>query len=330
MASHFASDPQWNDGKQGGAESASKADPVAEPTTDATYVKGAAGNDAFERLGDDASDTVPSLTDPAPCATPEPPAKKKRIWPLVVLLVVLLGIATAGITFLVHYSAKENEAVAVSTTEEKPVTPQEISVDDSAQVVENPVDFATLKSENSDIFAWLYMPGCDINTPIFQSLTDDLFYLWRNKDKEEDLIGVPFIQLCNSTDLNDPVTVVYGHRNKGIFEALLQYQDSDFFDANLEFYVYTPGHIYTYTVVSAYIYDTRHIMNSFDFSKQSVVDEYFSFVQDPDSIARNVNANVSLSSDSKLLQLSTCSTTHTESDGRFIVSAVRSSDQPTN
>lgn len=257
--------------------------------------------------------------------------KQKRIWPLVVLLVVLLAIAGAGAAFLISYNAQEKAAISTMESQERPKTPEESAAASGAdaEFVENPIDFASLMAQNSDIFAWLYMPGCDISTPLFQSPTDDLFYLSRNMQKEEDYIGSPFIQLCNSDDLDDPVTVVYGHRNKGIFEALLQYQDKDFFDANLEFYVYVPGHIYTYTVVSSYIYDTRHIMNSFDFSKQDVVDEYFSFVMSPDSISSNVNPDVTLQSDSKLLQLSTCSTTHKESDGRYIVSAVRTADQPT-
>ncbi len=265
-------------------------------------------------------------------AAPAAPVQKpKRIWPLVVLLVVLLAIAGAGAAFLISYNAQEKAAISTMESQERPNTPEESAAASGAdaELVENPIDFASLMAQNSDIFAWLYMPGCDISTPLFQSPTDDLFYLSRNMQKEEDYIGSPFIQLCNSDDLDDPVTVVYGHRNKGIFEALLQYQDKDFFDANLEFYVYVPGHIYTYTVVSSYIYDTRHIMNSFDFSKQDVVDEYFGFVMSPDSISSNVNPDVTLQSDSKLLQLSTCSTAHEESDGRYIVSAVRTADQPT-
>ena len=265
-------------------------------------------------------------------AAPGVPAEKpKRIWPLVVLLVALLAVAGAGVAFLITYNMQEKEAISTMESQEKPATPEEsvAAAGDGAELVENPIDFASLMAENSDIFAWLYMPGCDISTPLFQSPTDDLFYLSRNMQKEEDYIGSPFIQLCNSDDLEDPVTVVYGHRNKGIFEALLQYQDKEFFDANLEFYVYVPGHIYTYTVVSSYVYDTRHIMNSFDFGNQSVVDDYFSFVMSPDSISSNVNPDVTLQSDSKLLQLSTCSTTHEESDGRYIVSAVRTADQPT-
>lgn len=264
-------------------------------------------------------------------ATAAPAPKPRRIWPHVVLLAVLLAIAGAGAAFLISYDAQEKAAISTMESQERPRTPEESAAASGAdaELVENPIDFASLMAQNSDIFAWLYMPGCDISTPLFQSPTDDLFYLSRNMQKEEDYIGSPFIQLCNSDDLDDPVAVVYGHRNKGIFEALLQYQDKDFFDANLEFYVYVPGHIYTYTVVSSYIYDTRHIMNSFDFGKQDVVDEYFSFVMSPDSISCNVNPDATLQSDSRLLQLSTCSTTHEESDGRYIVSAVRTADQPT-
>lgn len=337
MASHFASDSRRDDVSDNepvdaGAGTAGDApERVDEPS--------AAHPDDRESRDGGVSASVEGPDGPAAPERPfigsyladsiEPPVKKKRIWPLVVLLIVLLAVAAGGISFLVYYHGKEAEAAATVAGELAPATPQDAAVDEETQLAENPIDFATLKSENSDIFAWLYIPGCEINTPLFQSPTDDLYYLWRNKDKVEDLYGVPFIQLCNSDDLNDPVTVVYGHRNDGAFKPLLQYQNKEFFDANLEFYVYVPGHIYTYTVVSSYIYDTRHIMNSFNFSDQSVVDAYFDFVASPDSISSNVNSGVALSSDSKLLQLSTCSTTHQESDGRFIVSAVRTGDQPT-
>ena len=307
MGSHFASEPHWDEDSQETGDAGSRVAPEE-------------NNDLPDR-----GEWAPGQRDSGGA-----PRKKKRVWPLVVLLVVLLCIAAAGAAFLVYYNAKQNEAISSMDSVEAPATPEESAASSQgSDLAQNPIDFASLAAENSDIFAWLYIPGCNINTPLFQSPTDDLYYLWRNKDKQEDLYGSPFIQLCNSRDLQDSVTVVYGHRNEGAFEPLLQFQDQSFFDANKEFYVYVPGHIYTYTLVSSYIYDTRHIMNSFDFSNPEVLASYFEFVQNPDSISSCVNPDASLDADSKLLQLSTCSTTHGESDGRFIVSAVRTADQET-
>lgn len=90
-----------------------------------------------------------------------------------------------------------------------------------------------------------------------------------------------------------------------------------------------PGHVYTYTIVSAYQYDSRHILNSFDFSDEQALLDYFAFVQDPDSIIRNVNPNVTLDASSKLLQISTCTSDLYDTSARYIISAVQTADQQT-
>ena len=38
------------------------------------------------------------------------------------------------------------------------------------------VDFEALQRENPDIFAWLYVPGTDIDMPVLQSPVSDDFY----------------------------------------------------------------------------------------------------------------------------------------------------------
>ncbi|MFR7671507.1 MAG: hypothetical protein ACLU0O_13235 [Collinsella sp.] len=60
--------------------------------------------------------------------------------------------------------------------------------------------------------------------------------------------------------------MIYGHVNGGVFHNLHNFEDADFFNENGEFYIYTPGHILTYKIVSAYQYDDRHILNSFNFA----------------------------------------------------------------
>ena len=88
------------------------------------------------------------------------------------------------------------------------------------------------------------------------------------------------------------VTVIYGHNVDGIFATLHYFEDAEFFKQNDTFYVYTPGHILTYEVVSAYEYDGRHILNSFDFDRALVREEYFASVLNPNSVVRNVREGV--------------------------------------
>lgn len=252
--------------------------------------------------------------------------KRGVVIALSVVLVALVAVAVGGALWLWRVERSEQEAIQSMDTEETPAVPDaEVSEDTLPQ---NPIDFAALKAENSDIFAWLYIPGCEISVPVVQSPTDDFYYLSHNRYGEDDPLGTPFMQLANSRDLTDPVTVVYGH-NKGLFGTLHYFEDAEFFEENTELYVYVPGHIYTYTVVSAYQYDSRHILNSFDFSNEEVRTDYFAFVQDPDSILRNVNPDVTLDADSRLIQLSTCTTDLYDTSARFIVTAVQTADTPT-
>ncbi len=245
---------------------------------------------------------------------------------LTALLVVFVVAAAGGALWLWRVARSEQEAIQSMDDEVTPTVPDDETTGD--ELSQNPIDFASLKAENSDIFAWLYIPGCDISVPLVQSPTDDFYYLSHNRYGEDDPLGTPFIQLANSRDLTDPVTVIYGH-NKGLFGTLHYYEDAEFFEENTEIYVYVPGHIYTYTVVSAYQYDSRHILNSFDFSNEEVRADYFAFVQDPDSILRNVNPDVTLDADSTIIQLSTCTTDLYDTSARFIVTAVLTADTPT-
>ena len=40
-----------------------------------------------------------------------------------------------------------------------------------------PIDFASLKETNEDIYAWIDIPDTNIHYPIVQSQTDDSYYL---------------------------------------------------------------------------------------------------------------------------------------------------------
>ena len=61
----------------------------------------------------------------------------------------------------------------------------------------------------------------------------------------------------------------------------------------------------TYEISSAYRYDNRHILNSFNFNDTTVFEEYLETVREPKSLISRTR-NVELNKDSKILTLSTC------------------------
>lgn len=242
---------------------------------------------------------------------------------LIVLLILLLCLAGFfGLRMYRDYKARRQaEEISESYTVTVPTT-----VDNRP---ENPVDFAALQTRNSEVYAWIEVPNTEIELPILQSFADDLYYLNRDLDGKYSRLGSLFTQSKNSLDFSDPVTVIYGHNyySGGMFTNLHYFEDADFFKENEFFYIYTPGRKLTYRIVSAYKYDDRHILNSFDFSDEQVRREYFDGVLNPKAMLRNVREGVELQTDDKLVVLSTCLTGGYS--GRYLVNGVLIKDEQT-
>ena len=189
-----------------------------------------------------------------------------------------------------------------------------------------PVDFAELKKINPEIYAWIYIPDTNVDYPILQSAEDDNFYIDHNERREDDINGAIYSQNCNAQDFNDPVTVLYGHNmlNGSMFASLHEFEDDEFFNNHDTMYIYLPNRVLTYRIINQYVYDNRHIMNSFDFQNEEVRMRYFDSLANPHSLSAHVRKNIELNKDDKVVQLSTCLG---DSSSRFLVTGVKINDQ---
>jgi sortase B len=106
-------------------------------------------------------------------------------------------------------------------------------------------------------------------------------------------------------------------------------RDDQFFREHEFFYLYTPGHILTYRIASAIQFDTRHILNCFDFSKDSVFQDWIqNYILEPKSMIRAVREGIEVTTDDKLVILSTCM----DIGGvryRYLIQGVLIQDEPT-
>ncbi len=199
-----------------------------------------------------------------------------------------------------------------------------------ANLPDNPIDFKALQKENIDIYAWLYIPNTGINLPVLQNAFDDSYYLSHDAHREENQLGAVYSQIANKKDFSDPVTVLYGHDGEAQFKNLHYFEDEKFFEENDKMYVYTTGHIYTYRIISAYKSDNRHILNTYDFTKEDVLKGYFESILNPDSLLVNVREGVTLDpKKDKIVQMSTCMLDEFHGSSRYIVTGVLIDDQPT-
>ncbi len=241
---------------------------------------------------------------------------------LIVLIVLLIGcIGFFALRYYRDYKARQRYA---ELAEDVRLTGSTVDLRPDC-----PVDFESLQAQNSEIYAWIVVPKTDIELPIVQSAADDLYYLNRDLEGKYSRLGSIFTQSANSLDFSDPVTVIYGHNyaTGGMFTNLHYFEDKKFFEENEYFYIYTPGRKLTYHIVSAYKYDDRHILNSFDFSDLDVRREYYDYVLNPLAMLRNVREGVTLELTDRLVTLSTCLTGGYS--GRYLVNGVLINDEQT-
>jgi len=258
--------------------------------------------------------------------------RKKRRWPLIVVLVLVIAACLAGAAYGIYTIVGTAQQIQSAQNEERvePAIPV-VTSEPTHKLEKNPIDFKTIRSQNEDIYAWLYIPGTNVNHAIVQHPNDNAFYLTHDETKAENEFGAVFTEDYNTTDFKDAVTMVYGHniRDGLMFSTLHYFEDAEFFDQNDKFYIYMPGHIMTYRIVSAFTTDDRHVLYRYNyFQKYEELRAFEKEVLDPHSIQQNTR-KVDLDDSSKLVVLSTCNSGALEEHGRYLVCGVLIDDQPT-
>lgn len=270
---------------------------------------------------------------------------KKKLWKWI-FLAALFGCGVC-IGFVAWYgyqdwqAQKEYEAMQaeLSATEEQPkVTLEEIEdseftgeLEGEAAVLpdsvfldmDNPIDFEELTQINPDIYAWIRIPNTKIDYPIAQRAGEDDYYLKHDMYGEPRFAGCIYTEDCNRKDFTDPNTVIYGHnmKNGSMFKGLHSFSDAGFFQENPYVYIYTKDQVLAYKVFAAYVYDDRHIMNSFDFTDKEVYEQYLKDIYNVRSMDRQFREDVNVTTEDRIITLSTCIGGRTES--RYLVQAVQ-------
>lgn len=245
----------------------------------------------------------------------------KKILTAIGILLIIIGIIMVG-KYVADSKKASDDTQIISS-----------AVASTDPLADNPIDFASLKETNDEIYAWINVPGTKVDYPIVQSKQADDFYLKHSAtDKQYSASGAIYTQSMNSTDFSDRVTVIYGHNGYGdtFFTTLHNFEDEEVFNANPYFTIYMPNRKLTYQIVSAFKYDDRHIMNSFTFSDDDVYRDFLSMIQNPNSAVKNVRTQLDkeIGLDDKTVVLSTCITN--QKSNRYLVCGVLVKDEKTN
>ena len=274
----------------------------------------------------------------------------RPIWIMILVIAVLAVLF--GVFFLLRYMTQNDQLITrddVTTAAQPTAAPtsdetaaaqaptaaptQAPTVNSFGYKMDSYEDWTTLSFDelmevNSDIYAWIYIPGTNVDYPVAQSANgDDNFYLSHNVYREYQFSGTIYSQSMNKTDFTDPVTVLYGHNmlNGSMFATLHYFSDREFFDSHTTCFVQTKDKLLTYLIYSAYVYDDRHIMNSFNFDDEEVLLDFFDSTLNPRTYSGNVREGIELTKDSRILTLSTC--TNGASNTRYLVQGVLVDEQ---
>ena len=130
--------------------------------------------------------------------------KRRAVWQMVFIVALIGALALLGLVAWRLYSDWKAEqdykhaAASVAVTPEETPEPEPTETAEEIEAAEftgerdgeaaklpegifsglgNPIDFAELRSINDELYAWIRIPNTNIDYPIAQSATDDLFYL---------------------------------------------------------------------------------------------------------------------------------------------------------
>lgn len=259
--------------------------------------------------------------------------KKKTIYKAmtgIFIIGFIICIGILGYQKIVQKNAKQNyRDLADKTKSTVSVDAKEsegILADFHISIPEKNIDWDALKTENPDIYAWIYIPNTQVDYPIVQHPTDDSYYLNHNLDGSEGYPGCIYSESLNKTDFTDPNTVLYGHdMNDGsMFATLHNFEDNQFFEENCFIYIYTPQKNYAYEIYAATEFNDYHILHAYDFQSEASFNQFLNDVENTRTMTSHKRDGIGVAYGRKLLTLSTCIAT--KPDKRWIVTAVLIND----
>ena len=190
------------------------------------------------------------------------------------------------------------------------------------------LDFTNLKAINPDIYAWITIPGTVVDYPILQSPTDDSFYLTHSHDGSYFIGGSLFSEHeFNSTDFNDPVTLIYGHYMRsgklfGSLQSTYSYQSS--FNEHQDIIIYLPGEVRHYRVFAAVPYDTSHILYYHNFKDPDHYRSFLNRILSTTGSEAKFDSSIVPEPGDRLLVLSTC--LNGDNSARYLIISVLEDD----
>ncbi len=257
--------------------------------------------------------------------------KIMNIVTVAVLSLVLIAVAVVAACFIVDKcgvdttpTTPDEAAPTVSTT----LPTQETSENTEPTTPDGKVyyikqDWAELAGINSEIKAWINIPGTTVNYPVLRHEGDGVgyqYYLHRNYDKSYLFAGSVFIDYRSSKSVNSQNIITHGHNmNDGsMYGALLKYGkyqgDLSFYKSAPTLFFNTPAGNEQWIIFAVYKTNTLESHGDFfnylmgDFSSDAQFMNYVYNVKERSFF----DVPVPINENDQIITLSTCSYEYTD------------------
>ena len=249
--------------------------------------------------------------------------KNKKIVLVSVLSAVLLALAVIGAFILIKAC---NVDLSVATPDEAPVTTESVTVPTlpNGEVYTLTQDWEALKAVNTDIKAWIHIPGTEVNYPVLKSEEDGVgyqYYLHRNFDKSYLFAGSVFIDYRSEGGENARHVITHGHNmnNGTMYHDLVNYGE---YKGDLNYYKKAPvlffntpeGGVEQWIIFSVYKTNTLERHGEFfnylfgDFENDAQYMNYIYSIK----LRSLFDVPVPVNEDDRIITLSTCSYEYTD------------------
>jgi sortase B len=243
---------------------------------------------------------------------------------IIVVIIAIIVLATSGKKEDNVVSTNVSTAVTKST---ETATTVEQATTIPVVKAETDVSIEELQQTNEDVYAYIYIPGTEIEYPILQSESKgENYYLNYTINNYYSWTGAIYSQFTyNSKDFSDKNTVIYGHAatrniNSVMFTQLHYYEDEEFLKSYPYVYIYEGDRQLKYQIFAAV-----HFTDVLIPAKYGVNDgaSLVQFVNDAKTTYGGViDDSVTIDEDSKIITLSTCTMVPNYDDNkRFLVLA---------
>lgn len=178
-------------------------------------------------------------------------------------------------------------------------------------------DLEALRETNSDVVAWIAIPGTTVSYPVVQC-GNNQYYLNHTWQKQRSAVGAIFMEYTCPSDFSGFNITLYGHRmnNDSMFGILHSYREEDFWREHPTVYLATDSGVRAYDVYAAFEVSVRDIIYRLDVEENGWQQDFIDF-----GLAHSVlDAGVTPSPDGQILTLSTC--TGRSHNTRWVVQAV--------